>query len=232
MQFRGQEIRPALVVIDAQNAFVSNGGSYSRLKIDISNYRAMLPKLLKLVRDCTAANIPVFYTLAVREPSGADLLTKTHKLLPRAREERVEKIPICVRGTWDADIIDEIKPFVNEENVILKRRDSSFHETDLDTRLRNLKIDTVVLCGVDTSICIETSLRDAFNLGYDVMLVADASASMNTKRHQCTLDDVTSFYGPVLSVDEFSSHLVGLPASETNAVAPRADDLGRSSEPS
>jgi ureidoacrylate peracid hydrolase len=229
VQFRGQDIRPALVVIDAQNAFVSNGGSYSRLGINISNYQAMLPKLLKLVRECTEANIPVFYTLAVREASGTDLLTKTHKLLPRAREERVEKIPICVRGTWDADVIDEIKPFVNEENVILKRRDSSFHETDLDIRLRNLKIDTVVLCGVDTSICIETSLRDAFNLGYDVMLVSDASASMSPGRHQCTLDDVTSFYGPVLSADEFSSHLVRQPASE-RAVA-QADDLGRSGKP-
>jgi ureidoacrylate peracid hydrolase len=89
--------------------------------------------------------------LAIRDASGTDLLPNA-QLLPSAREERVEKIPICIQWTWDADIIDEIKPFVNEENMIPKSRESSFHETDPDIRLRNLKIETVALCGVDTSI--------------------------------------------------------------------------------
>jgi ureidoacrylate peracid hydrolase len=64
---------------------------------------------------------------------------------------------------------------------------------------------------VDTSICVETSLRDAFNLGHDVVLISDATASMDPKRYQCTLDDVRSFYGLVMETDEFLREC--LPAS-------------------
>ena len=99
--------------------------------------------LLKLIKLCRYRylDIPVFYTEAIREPSGIDLLTKTHKILPMAREERLTKIPICVRGTWDAATIDEIKP-TDQDHVIIKRRDSAFQDTELEVWLRSLGINT------------------------------------------------------------------------------------------
>jgi ureidoacrylate peracid hydrolase len=208
MLLRGQEIRPALLLIDLQNCFVSKGGSYDVLCIDTSGYVKALPNILALAKGCARHGIPAFYTLAVREASGVDLLTKTHKFLPKSREERIESTPICVRGTWDARLIDEIKP-EDMSKVITKRRDSSFYGTDLDKKLREAKIDTIIICGVDTSICVETSLRDAFNLGYDVVLISDATASMDPRRYECTLDDVRRFFGLVIDTSEFLRELDG-----------------------
>ena len=137
-----------------------------------------------------------------RESSGIDLLTRTHKILPKPREERIQEVPICVKGTWDADIVAELKPD-SHECIITKRRDSAFHCTGLEGLLRKLQVDTAIFCGIDTSMCVESSLRDAFNLGFDVMIMSDATASMNPKRYECTLDDVRSFYGLVIDAGEF-----------------------------
>jgi ureidoacrylate peracid hydrolase len=80
----------------------------------------------RAIKFCRSKSIPIFYTEAVRESTGIDLLLNVHRILPRTREERLlKKIPICVRGTWDAQVIDEIEPKEND-HVIIKRRDSAF----------------------------------------------------------------------------------------------------------
>jgi ureidoacrylate peracid hydrolase len=109
-----------LIVIDMQNGFVSRGGSYDRLGMNIQNYRHIIPSIQEFIRFCRKQGIPVFYTKAIREPRGIDLLINDHIVLPRAREEGLEKFPICVRGTWDADIIDDIQPSY-EDHIIIKR---------------------------------------------------------------------------------------------------------------
>lgn len=162
----------------------------------------VIPGIQKLINFCRKESIPIFYTQAVREPSGIDLLLNDHRVLPRTREERLEKIPICVRGTWDADIVDEIKP-TDKDYIIIKGRDSAFQDTKIRVWLRSLGINTLIFCGVDTSICVETSLRDGFNLGYDVVLIADATASGIKKHYDTTLERVRDYYGIVTHLHEF-----------------------------
>jgi ureidoacrylate peracid hydrolase len=158
-----------LIIVDIQNGIVSKGGSYDKLGMNTVEYRKIIPAVQELLSFCRSKNIPIFYTEAVRETSGIDLLLNVHRILPRTREERL-KIPICVR---DADIIDEIKP--NEkDHIIIKRRDSAFQDTELRVWLQSVGINTLIFCGVDTSICVEASLRDGFNLGYNVILILDA----------------------------------------------------------
>ena len=126
MRLKDYEINPALIVTDVQNGFVSKGGLYDILGMEISHYREVIPKIRDLITTCRDARIPVFYTQAVREASGIDLLTKTHKILPKSREERIMKRPICIRGTWDADIVEDIKKPLEDDHVVIKRRDSAF----------------------------------------------------------------------------------------------------------
>ncbi len=211
MNVRGHNIDPALIIIDVQNGFVSKGGSYDLLGMETAHYRAVVPKIAELINVCRAAEIPIFYTQAVRERSGIDLLTKSHKILPKAREERIRKRPICVRGTWDADIVDEIKPAA-ADHVVVKRRDSAFQDTEVGVWLKSLGVDTLVFCGIDTSICVETSLRDGFNNGYDVILVSDATASGNRKHFESTLEVVREYYGLVMDIAEFASSAAQKPA--------------------
>lgn len=218
IQTDNHTLKPALLVIDVQNGFVSKGGSYDKLGMDTSSYRSVIPKMQQLVKLCREVGIPIFYTEATREPSGIDLLTKVHKILPKSREERIEKTPICVRGTWDAQIIDEIKP-TDEDHVIIKRRDSAFQDTEINVWFEALDINTIVFAGVDTSICVETSLRDAFNQGYDVILISDATASGNKESYNTTLQRIRDYYGVVMDFERFSnsSHW----AQQNNGRVPR-----------
>jgi ureidoacrylate peracid hydrolase len=190
-----------LLVVDMQNGFVSKGGSYDQLGMNTEEYRKIVPKTKELLDFCRANLIPVFFTEAIREPSGIDLLTRVHRLLPVTREERL-KVPICVSGTWDAKTIDEIKP-TDSDHVVIKRRDSAFQDTELRVWLQSERINTLIICGVDTSICVETSLRDAFNIGYDVILISDATASGINKHYETTLERVRDYYGLVMTVERF-----------------------------
>jgi ureidoacrylate peracid hydrolase len=207
MKLVDYDINPALIVIDVQNGFVSKGGSYDLLGMNIVPYQDVILRIRHLIKTCRSAKIPIFYTQAIREPSGIDLLTHTHKILPRSREERIRRKTICVRGTWDAKIVDDLKPDDRNDHVIIKRRDSAFHNTEIEVWLRSIGVDTLVFCGIDTSICVESSLRDAFNIGYDVILISDATASSNKKHYESTIEHVKDYYGLVMNIEEFSSQI-------------------------
>jgi ureidoacrylate peracid hydrolase len=204
-------MNPALVVVDTQNGFVSKGGSYDTLGMKIGFYQEVVPNISRLIELCRSAEVPIFYTQAVRERSGIDLLTRTHNILPKSREERIRTRPICIRGTWDAAIVDEIKP-APEDHVVVKRRDSAFQDTELGVWLKSLQVDTLIFCGIDTSICVEASLREAFNKGFDVILISDATASGSPKHFESTLEIVKEYYGLVMDIASFSKSL--LPKTE------------------
>jgi ureidoacrylate peracid hydrolase len=197
----GRKIAPALIVVDMQNGFVSKGGSYDKLGMNTSNYREIIPRLKDLIEFCRSKEIPIFYTEAVKEASGIDVLTKIHNILPKTRQERL-KYPICIRGTWDGLTIDELKP-KEHDPVVIKRRDSAFQDTELRVWLQSEGINLLVFTGIDTSICVETSLRDGFNIGYDVALISDATASGFKKHYETTLERVSDYYGLVMSIERF-----------------------------
>src|SRR5918994_7695712 len=197
----GRKVVPALIVVDMQNGFVSKGGSYDKLGMNTSNYREIIPKLKDLMEFCRRMEIPVFYTEAVKEASGIDVLTKVHNFLPKSRQER-HKVPICIRGTWDGVTIDELKPKENEP-VVIKRRDSAFQDTELRVWLQAEGINLLVFTGIDTSICVETSLREGFNMGYDVAIISDATASGDKRHYETTLERVRDYYGLVMDIERF-----------------------------
>ena len=206
MKINKHDVNPALLVIDMQNGFVSKGGSYDLMGIDTSTYLKIVPNIKSLIQVCRSSKIPIFFTQAVREGSGIDLLTRTHRILPKSREERIKMRPICVRGTWDADVVDELSP-LTQDHVVIKRRDSAFQDTEIEVWLRSFGIDALIFAGIDTSICVESSLRDAFNHGYDIILISDATASSVGKNYNSTMDNVRDYYGLVMNLEEFKSNL-------------------------
>jgi ureidoacrylate peracid hydrolase len=202
VKIKNHEINPALLVIDMQNGFVSKGGSYDLMGLNVSKYNDVVPSLKRLIAFCRQVKIPIFYSQAVREESGIDLLTRSHRILPKSREERIKRRPICIRGSWDAEIVEELKPNF-DDHVVIKRRDSVFQDTEVEVWLRSLGIDSIIFAGIDTSICVESSLRDAFNHGYDIVLISDATASNNLNHYNSTLDNIRNYYGLVMNLDEF-----------------------------
>lgn len=199
-------IRPALTIIDMQNGFVANGGSFAQLGYGVSKYQNVIPVICKVYEQAKLLKIPVFFSQALREKSGIDMLDKLHKILPSKRRERIAKVPLCVRGTWDSEFVDNLTP--REDDLIVhKRRDSIFQDTEFELWLRSLHVDTLIFTGVDTSICVESSLRDAFNRGWDVILLSDATASMNTEYYNTTISEVKENFGLVMNSPELFKSL-------------------------
>lgn len=200
-RIRPPEFHPVLAVIDMQNGFCARGGSYEKFGADISVYRKIIPNVNKLIDVSRELHIPVFYTQQVREASGIDLLTRIHRIIPRRRLELIENIKACVRGTWDAEIIDELRP-TKDDHIVVKRRDSAFQDTEFELWLKSVGADTVIYAGIDTCICVESSIREGFNKGYDVILVEDAVASSWEELHKATLDKVKGSFGLVLTTEQ------------------------------
>src|SRR5262245_28071906 len=204
----GRTVIPALIIIDMQNGFVAKGGSYDKIGMNTSLYREIIPKIKDLMEFCRSMDIPIFYTEAVKESSGIDILTNVHNILPKSRQERM-KVPICIRGTWDGVTIDELKPGAKDP-VVLKRRDSAFQDTDFRIMLQSQGINLLVFTGIDTSICVETSLRDGFNTGYDVAIISDATASGDKRHYETTLERVRDYYGIVMDTEKFKEAVLKL----------------------
>ncbi len=204
----GRTLIPALVIIDMQNGFVAKGGSYDKIGYNTSLYREIIPKIKDLIEFCRSMGIPIYYTEAVKEDSGIDILTNVHNILPKSRQERL-KVPICVRGTWDGVTIDELKP-KEKDPVVLKRRDSAFQDTDFRIMLQSQGINLLFFTGIDTSICVETSLREGFNTGYDVAIISDATASGDKRHYETTLERVRDYYGIVMDTEKFKEAVLKL----------------------
>ena len=89
------------------------------------------------------------YTQGIRQSLGIDLLTNTHKILPRFREERIKKKTICVRWTWNAEIVENLKQDENNDHIIIiKERDSAFHDTEIKVWLRRTGVDSLIFYGI------------------------------------------------------------------------------------
>jgi ureidoacrylate peracid hydrolase len=180
------------------------GGSYEKygdsIGADFEAYRKIIPNVARLLAACRELKVPIFYSQQVREASGLDLYTRLHRIVPNRRAEFL-KIPSCVRGTWDAEIIDKLRP-AETDHIVVKRRDSAFQDTELDLWLKSAYVDTLIFTGVDTGICVDNTLMDAFNLGYDIILVKDATASSWPELGTATFIKVQGSYGWVLTTDK------------------------------
>ena len=107
----------------------------------------------------------------------------------------------CPPGSREAEILDELAPLPGEL-VFSKTSGSSFNGTTLDYVLRNMGIRTLIMTGVMTSGCVESSVRDAKDLGYGMIVVSDACASWTEELHQASLRVVDGVFGKVMSSDQ------------------------------
>lgn len=195
------QIKPVLLVVDMQNGFCGVDGSFDKFGFNIEPYRAIIPNLKKTIDYFRIRTTPIYYAKAIREASGLDLLDRVHKILPESRREKLDDMHLCIKDTWDADIIDEIYPKPTDY-IVEKRRDSVFQDTEFELWLRSFGADSIIFTGIDSYICVESSARDAFNKGYDVIMLSDCVASREENLHIASLAKISEAYGWVMTSDE------------------------------
>jgi len=166
-------MKTAILVIDMINDFVTGV---------FNNERAtkIVPNIKRLLEFARKQKIPIIYA------------TDAH--LPNVDPEFNVWGPHAVKGTWGAEIIEELKSEKNDFRV-LKRKYSAFQGTDLDQLLRELKIDTLILTGVVTDICIQHTVADAFFRGYRTIVPQDCVEAVDTPTQNAALKYLRKAYG-------------------------------------
>jgi len=170
--------RSALIVVDMQNDFCAKGGYLDYRGIDVTPDRAPIEPLRRLVPELRAQGVPIVWlNWGVRR----DLLNIHPSLLHAHTQDGEgaglgERIPggaeILLKGSWGAQIVDELNP--GEQDIhVTKHRFSGFWDTELDSILRNMGLTTLFFAGVNADQCVMTTLEDASFLGYDVLMLRD-----------------------------------------------------------
>jgi nicotinamidase-related amidase len=178
----------ALIIIDMQRDFLEPGGFGETLGNDVSLLKAAVPPLQSVLAAARKAGMLIIHTREGHRPDLSDA--------PKHKVERGEPSlrigapgpmgRILVRGEPGHDIIPELYP-VEGEPVIDKPGKGAFYQTDLELMLKNREIDTLLVCGVTTEVCVNTTVREANDRGFRCIVLSDCCASYFPEFHAAGL---------------------------------------------
>ena len=180
--------RTALIIIDMQRDFLQPGGFGAALGNDVSRLHAAVAPCADVLAAARKAGLFVIHTREGHRPDLADA--------PRLKVERGDPSMrigapgpmgrILVRGELGHDIIPELYPVAGEP-VIDKPGKGAFYQTDLELMLKNHSIETLLVCGVTTEVCVNTTVREANDRGYRCIVLSDCCASYFPEFHDIGL---------------------------------------------
>ncbi len=165
-------MKPALLVIDMLEVFV-------RGRLAAEGAEEIIPVIARLREEFHRRGLPVVYANDAHYPFDFEVRHWG---------------PHAIRGTDEARVVKELEP-TEKDYVVTKRRYDAFFATDLDLLLRELGVDTVVLTGVATDICVLHTAAGAFFRGYRVIVVEDGTAGVTRERHRQALEYMRQVYG-------------------------------------
>lgn len=180
------------MVVDMQNFFLTPG-----MPTFTEGGLAILGNIRRLLEAFRKAGKPVIFTRHVHDASCSDagIMEWWWK-------------GMCIDGTPDSEVYPEIAPLPGEK-IISKHRYSAFYNTDLETVLRVMKIEDLVIAGVMTNMCCESTARDAYYRDYRVHFLADATGSISEEMHIASLLNVALGFGRVTTAERVISEIEG-----------------------
>jgi ureidoacrylate peracid hydrolase len=205
--------RTAVLLVDMQNAFASKGGMLDLAGIDVAEAGQAVANARRLADAARAAGIPVIYLVMGYAPDqsnagGEDSPNPRKELALCLMRERPElRGKLLTYGSWDYKIVDALTPHPGEL-VITKSRYSGFVGTPLDAELRSRGIRTLLMAGIASNVCVESTLRDAYFHEYWPVMIEDATMPAGSPEIQrATVYNVTTFFGWVSTAAEVAGAL-------------------------
>ncbi len=186
--------RAALLVIDVQNDFLADGGFFHRAGYDVSTARAAVPPLQRLVGAARHAGVAVVFVQAIYDDEHCS------PVMRERNQRRGLVAPRCLSGSWGADFY-QLQPAPGDA-VVVKHRYSAMLGSGLPALLRARGIESLLLAGVATDTCVESTGRDAYFMDWYVTLVADCCGAASAADHAGALARFDRDYGTVCSSAE------------------------------
>ena len=209
--------RTAVIVCDMQNDFGSEGGMFQRAGIDISTIQRAVPPTARVLTAARSAGMKCIYLKMAFRPDLSDAGSPDSpnriKHLPFSVGKAVRapsgaESRVLIRDTWNTDIVPELTPHAGDI-VLYKFRYSGFYETELDAILKGLGITHLIVTGCTTSVCVESTIRDAMFRDYSPILLADCTAEpighdLSRSNHEASLLTIETLLGWVSSSSAFA----------------------------
>ena len=207
VEFEIDPKKSCLMIIDMTNAFLKAGSP-----LEIPGGRSLIPRLQRVMNVCRGKSMPIVFTTHIYRKGGVDLG------LTRAFRPGIENTNVLCEGSSDTDFYDEIAP-QKDDIVIVKRRFDAFLNTDLDLILRTNGIDTLIIGGVATNICCESTARAARMRDYKVLFLSDGTAAWGLpdagwgkisaeEAQRYVLTVIAFHFGEVLSVEKVMDRIL------------------------
>ena len=205
-----------VLVIDMQNDFCVEGGMFHRAGIDISATKRAIAPTRRVIAAARDAGLPIVYLkmahLEDMSDAGSPASPHWRRHWRLSIGEAVtspdgEPGRMLIDGTWNTEIVPELSPMPGDI-VVRKHRYSGFFETDLDARLRAMDARTLIVMGCSTSVCVDSTLRDAMFRDYDALLLEDCTGQPDPagavfSRHEASLRIISGIFASISNSDEF-----------------------------
>ncbi len=201
-------LHAALIVVDMQNDFCAKGGMFDREGRDLRMIQAMIPRLTNFIDKAREVELTIIYIQNIYTSESNWYLSDVWlEQAKRARKGSYIEYPVCERNSWGADFYTGIKPLPSEI-VVNKHRFDAFQDTDLDLILRSKGIRTLIMSGVATNVCVETTARHGFVKDYYIVFPKDCTATsagelhIAEELHNNTLRNISRVFGEVVDSDD------------------------------
>ncbi|HEY8692074.1 MAG TPA: isochorismatase family cysteine hydrolase [Chloroflexota bacterium] len=190
----------ALVVVDMQNDFCHSEGALARNRQSPVLIQAMAPRLRALLASARETGTSIVHVRTHHSPWTNSPAWTRRKLGAMSR---------CFPNSWGADWYEGFEPILDDawspethEYVVTKHRYSAFWDTDMDLILRSHGIQSLIMTGEATNVCVETTARDAYMRDYSIVFVSDGTATYSEAVHEATLHNMSAHFGIVVDSDE------------------------------
>jgi nicotinamidase-related amidase len=191
----------ALLVLHWQNELVKPGGVVSAVFPAVLAAAGTIQRMQEALEASREHGVLVMYVNAIHRKGYPELPPE-----PAPLAAGLVRMNAFIRGTWGAEVIDELKP-LEDEIEISNYATSAFLYNELDLILRNRRITTVVLAGLATNWIVESTARDAFNRGYSVWTLADCCNSPSKEAHDYCVTNTLPLLGVVCGAAEYGEAL-------------------------
>jgi len=198
----------ALIIVDMQNDFVHDDGFTNKFskgkgvpKMSLELLKKPIPAINRLAECFRKKGKEVIYIYTACEQDYSDVA------MPLKTIAKAKEVGALVKGSWGAQMIDELAP-QEGDHMVRKHSYGGFFQTPMDRILRNLNITDLIVTGVNTNFCVETTVREAVAYGYEVTLVSDATASFDPEGHQATLKVIATGFGEVMATEDILAGLL------------------------
>ncbi|MFC7401619.1 cysteine hydrolase family protein [Citricoccus sp. GCM10030269] len=178
----------AVLVIDMQNGFVHPEGSLPQAGLGQPNTPQVIAENAALLEEARRAGLPVIYTRHVYRADFIDMPERNRRDIPLDP-------PPLVKGSWDGDVHDDVQPMPGD-NIIDKNRYDAFLYTDLEVVLRALGVKRLLVTGVVTSICVESTVRSGHQRDFEMFVASDCVSAPETE-HEAALNIMARMFADV-----------------------------------